>query len=322
LSTATYLDHVNFVLSTLGWNEVTSGGFANPSSPAKDIKRLLNQSKNEVLAEIGQQYFEQDGAFTTLAPATTPQNYRFDGTFGAQTLIADAGITNVYGKLILPEGNGDSWYRAQNNSFGQALNLDRPPRVNFTSQALTMLQDEYSLGDDFHQLISAWTDEGPLKIKNVSPNHDIDEFYPGDLDQGTPLEIAVFRGFNFLSTSFITYWGPYGGWWARIRPIPDGVYTIYYTARRTFPDLSAYDDTWSLPEDIEWFIRDRTMFKVLSSPLQSDPDLAITIRADLAARLETYKDTLTPVNPGRRMRREGPDESRHDRRRRRDFPVS
>ena len=66
---ATYRTLVNNVLATLGWNELTTGGFTSPDEPGRSIKRFINDAKDEILNEIDYNDLrEEEFAFVCYTP--------------------------------------------------------------------------------------------------------------------------------------------------------------------------------------------------------------------------------------------------------------
>jgi hypothetical protein len=303
---STYLQIVNKIARRTGWDNVTSAGFATAEAPYDSIKDFVNEAKDEIIDELGMQVSEEEFVLNTTAlydtgtVQGTAGNQYIQGTIGAGGYGAYTTYftTDMEGRKIAIDSAGSAWYRIASVTLAtQIVYLDATIRDTFTSSDYTIFEDEYDLDATAREVISAWTDDGPVSLDFRDEARHFDHRYPGDSSTGSPTDMALFRS---TTSGYI--------WTAQFRPIPDLAYTIRYKARTRLADLSAHGDTWDIQPEIEAFIVDRALFKMLNSPVQNDPDLALTIRAVNRESIREHSERHADPTPMRRLRRRGPDE--------------
>ena len=313
---ANYLSLTNQVLDNLRWDSISQAEFSSPPDPAPAVKRFINQAKDEVLARIGGRLIEKEFLFETnraITYATSgPILVIGSGSGNAQIFAADplfdsdwmvgAKISfpsTVYNQTALPTGAGLSdptWRRIVSIQSNMAATLD----TEFTSESThsndwTIFRDEYDLDATVRQVLSVWTNNGPLALDFVSNVAELEMLYPGHATVSSPERCAIYRS----ETS--------GSIWAmRLYPAPEEREVIRYRAKYRLPDLSAYSDSWSLEPEIEAMIVDQATVKAVQTPIQNDPDLANVLGTDVRRRAIEWKQEYTPSDPNRRLRRQTP----------------
>ncbi len=313
---ANYLSLTNQVLDNLRWDPISQSDFDAPSDPSPAIKRFINQAKDEVLARIGGRLIEKEFLFETNRAITYDTSGSIlvvgSGAGDSQILAADplfdddwmvgAKISfpsTVYNQLAAPTGVGPTdptWRRIASIQSTTAATLD----AEFTSATThsndwTIFRDEYDLDSTVRQVLSAWTNRGPLALDFVSNVAELEAIYPGHATVSSPERCAIYRS----ATS--------GSIWAmRLYPAPEEREIIRYRAKYRLPDLSAYSDSWSLEPEIEAMIVDQATVKAVQTPIQNDPDLAQVLGTDVRRRAIEWKQEYAPSDPNRRLRRQTP----------------
>ncbi len=301
---ATYLQLVNKVAARAGWDNTTSSGFATVERPHDVIKDLINEAKDEVVADLGIRSSEEEFAFNTIAPRGSAEGEgAISGTAGSTAVAGSVAPDEVtvfaasdVGLKLISAGF-DGWFRITARGGVAAITVDASFRSTFSAQTYELVEDEYDLDPRVRKIHSAWTDRGPLALVFVSEPFYMDRYYPAYTDLGTPRELAVYRS---STTAQI--------WQVQLRPIPDDNYIIRLKADTRFADLSAADDFWEIMPETEHLIVDRALYKALNSPLLNDPDLGLALRADIADRTRKQRERIQEPTPQRRLRRFAPDE--------------
>ena len=311
---ANYLSLVNQVMDNLRWDSVSQAEFSSPTDPAPAVKRFVNQAKDEVFSMIGASLIEKDFTFeTNYAQTKVSSGSSADIIVGGTTLFASASLftqamATQKWKILLPSvtyasgvqtGVADvTAHRFATYLTGVLASVD----VAFTSGANTTAQtdwtiyrDEYDLDATVRQVLSAWTNNGPLTLEFVSNVAELERYFPGDVTIGEPKVLAITRS---DTDGFI--------WKGKLWPAPEKREIIHYHAKWRLPDLVAYSDSWSIEPELETMIVDRATMKAVQTPIQNDPDLAQVLGMDLRRRATEWKAEYTPADPNRRLRRQTP----------------
>lgn len=313
---ANYLSLTNQVLDNLRWDSVSQAEFSVPPDPAPAVKRFINQAKDEVLAMIGGRLIEKDFTFETdyARTQTSVGNSSVIVATGAVLVSASPGalfssdMASERWKVTLPSvtytsgsltGVADSTpHRIVTYSTVDTVLVDRAftdGDISSSQSDWTIYRDEYDLDATVRQVLSAWTNNGPLTLDFVNNVSELERYYPGDATIGTPERIAIARS---QTTDYL--------WMARLWPAPEKREIIHYRAKWRLADLSAYSDSWTIEPEIETMIVDRATMKAVQTPIQNDPDLAQVLGQDLRRRAIEWKAEYTPSDPNRRIRRETP----------------
>ena len=316
---ANFLSLTNQVLDNLRWDSISQAEFSAPPDPAPAVKRFINQAKDEVLAMIGGRLIEKDFTFET-------DYARTQTSVGNSTVIVATGTALVAGspgaiftsamatqrwKVLLPSvtytsgsltGVADPTpHRIATYSTTDSVLVDRAftdGDISSSQSDWTIYRDEYDLDATVRQVLSAWTNNGPLALDFVSNVSELERYWPGDATIGAPERIAITRS---QTDSYL--------WMARLWPAPEKREIIHYRAKWRLADLSAYSDSWTIEPEIETMIVDRATMKAVQTPIQNDPDLAQVLGQDLRRRATEWKAEYTPSDPNRRIRRETPGNS-------------
>ncbi len=297
---ADFLTLVNKVARRAGWDSTTSASFDDPGRPWDAYKDFLNESKDEILDELGIPVVEEEFVLSLRAPRGTGEG-TISGTAGS-TIVAGVGTlfsaTDVGAKLISP--GFDGWFRISGVGSGLPTEtvVDVGFRSDFSAQTYEVVEDEYDLDARVRRVMSAWIDQAGSQLELVSEPFWMDRHFAANTNLGVPREMAIFRS---STTAQI--------WQAQFRPIPDNNYVVRIKAETRLADLVGATTFWEIAPEIETLIVDRALFKALNTPVHNDPDLALTTGADLGRRLNSYRNRHQDPNPARRLRRIGPDEA-------------
>ena len=313
---ANFLSLTNQVLDNLRWDSISQAEFSSPPDPAPAVKRFINQAKDEVFARIGGRLIEKEFLFETKRAITylNSGNITISGVGGLQThLFSGSALFDstwmvgakinfpsvAYNQVELPTGAGPTdptWRRIVSIESSLAMTID----TEFTSSDTlasdwTIWKDEYDLDATVRQVLSVWTNRGPLAIDFVSNVAELEALYPGHATISAPERCAIYRSANSGSI-----------WGMRLYPAPEEREVIRYRAKYRLPDLSAYSDSWSIEPEIEGMIVDQATVKAVNSPIQNDPDLAESLGQDVRRRAIEWKQEYAPSDPNRRLRRQTP----------------
>lgn len=308
-----YLELVNAVLADTGWSELTFGTFASPGQPGSSIKRFINQAKDEILVELGMQFREEEFSIATYPPED--ETDRSSATFSfadssseeaAAVVTASSGVFSLtdVNRKIEPEtmSSGQDltgrFYRI--TSFTSATQVSVVPPIDGGSgvaSEYTIFQDEYDLNARVRGLIWAWDHANQEQLEIVSQAADLAVEEPANIERGQPEQIALIRSDTSDRISRVI-----------LHPAPDAYYPIVLKAQTVLADLSGGTDNWELEPEIKRFIIDRAILKVLNSPLQTDPELAVSRSRSDAQAVARWKQANLSQTPRRRRIRRPPDD--------------
>lgn len=311
---ATYLSLVNDALIQLGWAPLTSGGFGTTAPPFAQVKFLVNQAKDEVLTRLGMDFEDKEFSFSTFEPhgksylnsTITVSNGTADNQVQFSSQFLTTGMGN--GLLKFRAGFDPGIFRVTEIDTGNpnqiTLDRDRPDDLS-ASLDWNLFVDEYVLDAQSREVDQASYSSGPLDLDFLSEGHELREWYPASSLISPPRVAAIYRARDDPEATDQT--GRH--LMMRLYPAPDDEKIVRYSGRSVLADLSAATESWYLEPEVEKMIVERTIFKVLNSPVQNMPDVALTMGQSHDRYLDDYKTQFRRRASGKRMRRYGPDES-------------
>ena len=307
----TYLQAVNNVLTLMRWDPITEASFDNPPKPADAVKLFVNQAKDEVLSLSQYPLQEREFTFFTRPTLTSADT----GSMAYQGPVINTWLTtvgldqelDVRRKLIgqeLPVPGVElsdfdaSWVRVASvpttNTFTTptAYNTD----FNLTPGQWFLFQDEYDLDPTAREITSMWSGQPLSLIFQDEPTRE-DVRFPGQYVEGNPIQACI-------------YSSPYTGQinQVQIRPVPLVQTQISYKANCAILDYVLSTDLIELEPEVVKMIQRKALQLALGSPIQNDPDLALTVESQTNAHIDQWRESNTPRDAGRRIRRETPGE--------------
>ena len=307
----TYLQVVNNVLVLMRWDPITELSFAEPPKPADAVKLFVNQAKDEVLSLIMYPLVEREFSIftrpTLQSDAVGSMAYQGPGINTWLTTVSLDQTLDVRRKLIGEElavdgieaSNFDaSWVRVASvpttNTFTTptAYNTD----FNLTPGKWSLFQDEYDLDPIAREITTMWSGQ-PLALLFQDEPTQGDRRFAGQYIEGNPIEAMI-------------YSSPYSGQvnQVQIRPVPVAQTQITYKSNCAIADYVAFDDIIELEAEVVKMIERKALQLALGSPIQNDPDLALTVESQTNAHIDQWRQAQTPRDAARRIRRETPGE--------------